>query len=44
MKLPYLPKKIDNKTKFKKNQPQKKVFFFKKTLILCYMPLKNGQI
>ena len=34
MKLLYLPKKIDNKTKFKKNQPQKKVFLFKKTSIL----------
>ena len=30
MKLLYLPKEIDNKTKFKKKQPQKKTFFFQK--------------
>ena len=32
MKLLYLPKEIDNKTKFKKKQPQKKSFFFRKNI------------
>ena len=41
MKLLYLPKKIDNKTKFLKNQTSKKSLFFQKNINFMIHALKK---